>query len=221
MSSEKKVYKVNTKALKKLFIVAGTVFIIIILLIPIKKGINILYLKSWVWHDISKYNFEVKLPRAYKDISVNNSDITGISSSAYTTDTNVKINEEYVAQAPEVVYYGGNILNGISMMIQCLTTEKTDRTLDDIADSQHILVKIYYEDDYTIGDAKKEFVTVLDTDAVRTSTDLTAEEEEKTIVNYLVPMEDKEVTITFLGKKASIEKAQEEIEKIINQMKIK
>lgn len=218
-NEEKIVYKFNTKALMWFILIVISALFVVFLSIPIKNWIRVSYLKSWEWHEVPKYNIEFKLPRAFKDLELKTQSSSQLSSSIFTTDTDVKVNEEYVSQKPEVVYYGGNILNGISMMIQCLNTEKTTRSLDDIADSQHVLVTIFYEDDYNIGEATKEYVTVLSSDAIRTSTDLTNSEEVRTMINYLVPTDDKEVTITFFGRKNDIESAEKDIEKIITNLK--
>ena len=216
---EKKVYKANKKALFGILLIAFIVFFCGFLIKPIMNSIKNWYLSMWIWHDIPSYSFKVKLPRAYKDAQLKEDDGTGIAYSAFLTDTNITMNEEYVAKSPERVYYGANSLNGIHMMIQCLSTPKTDRSLEDIADSQHVLIRIFYEDDFEISSTQKEFVDVMGTSGVRTVTDLTNDDGTITIINYLIPMEDKEVTISFYGLKDNINKAEEEIERIISEMK--
>ena len=216
----KKVYRANTKALSKIIIAIIVIFFLAIFAIPVKNGITYLYLNTWKTHEISKYHIQLKLPRAYQPLENNSQELSQIASSLISTDTSVKVNEKYVSQMPEVVYSGGSILNGVSLMIQCLSPEsKTTKSLDDIAESQHILVHIYYEDDYAISDPQKEYVTIMETEAIRTATDLTNEQGTKTMIHYLIPMEDKEVTITFMGKKENVEKAKSEIEKIVKQMR--
>lgn len=219
MRMKKKVYRANKKAIVGIIGIAFIIFLLSFLTKPIMNGINKWYLSTWKWHDIPNYNFKIKLPRAYKDAVLKNNNQTGISTSAFLTNTNITVNEEYIPKSPERVYYGENSLNGIALMIQCLNTPKTERSLDDIADSQHVLIKIHYEDDYEISSPQKEYVSVLGSDGIRIETDLTRDDTTLTIVNYLIPMEDKEVTISFYGIKEEINKAEEEIEKIIKEMK--
>lgn len=218
---EKKVYKANKKAIIGILLIAFIVFFCGFLIKPIMGGIKNWYLNMWIWHDIPSYNFKIKLPRAYEDAKLKENSESGILSSTFLTDTNITMNEEYVSKSPERVYYGKNSLNGISMMIQCLYTPRTDRTLEDIADSQHVLIRIHYEDDYQISSPRREYANVLDTLGVRTATDLTNDKGTITIINYLVPMEDKEVTISFYGEKETVDKYEEEIEKIVSEMKNK
>jgi len=216
---EKKIYKANTDLLKKISIVIGIFFIIVVLAAPMKNGITYLYLNSWEWHEIPDYHLRIKLPRAYKEIEQEKMSDTSLISSIISTETSVNVSGDYMIQRPEVVYYGGNILNGVSIMIQCLSTTKTTKTLDDIADSQHVLVRVYYEDDYRLSEPQKEYVTILGTDAIRTATNLVNDEGTKTMINYLVPTEEKEVTITFLGKEENIARAEKEIHRIVTTMK--
>lgn len=215
----KKVYKANTIAIKKFLTLLLCTFLLLLIAGPIRRFFRVRYLNTWVEHDIEKYEINLKLPRAYKEVELKSSSYGNFFSSAFKTDTDVKINEEYVLQKPEVVYSGGNILNGVMMMMQCFYTEPTTRSLEDIAESQHILVNIYYENQYDIGNPTTEYATILDTDAIRTTTTLTNEEEQLLITNILVPMKDKEVTITFIGDKEKMEEAENEIQKIIQSIK--
>ena len=216
---QKIVYRANKKLLKRLLIVTLVIFLIGVFAIPIKNGLELLYLKSWIWHDIEKYGFSIKLPRAYKDIELENNDRFGIISSIFNTEASVEVNEEYVSKTPDIVYNGGNVLNGIGLMIQCLETEKTTKTLDEIAESHLVLTTIYYEDEYTIGELEKEYVEILGGQGIRTSIDLSNKKGTKTMVSYLLPLEDKEITIMFLGDKESISKSLKEIDDIVSMIK--
>lgn len=209
----KKIYKTNTQLLRKIIIGLCILFLLVLLAIPLKNGAKYIFLNTWKNYEISKYNINFKLPRAYKELEDDTS--SSEISSLISTNTNVKVNEEYISQKPEVVYSGGSSLNGISMMVECFSTSKTTKTLDQIADNQHVLVRIYYEDNYKVSEPTKEFLTILGTDAVSTTTELTNKKGVKTLIQYLVPMSDKEVTITFMGEKENVEKSMNEIEKIV------
>lgn len=215
---EKKIYKMNKNLLKKMLIGITCIFIIVCIVFGAKIGKEILYPQFWKWHDINDYGFSIKLPKTYEELTASK-DKLGISSSAFETETTIQVNEEYVSKKPVTVYNGWNPRNGVSMMVQCLNTEKTTKTLDEIAESNHILITIYYEDDYQIGELQKEYVKVLGCDAVRAMVDISNDDGTKTFVTYLVPMNDKEVTITFLGKKNNIDNSLDEIEKIVSLMK--
>lgn len=214
---EKRVYKANTKAIKKLLLVVIAIFIVLILVGPIKNGVTYLYLKTWEWHTTEEYGIKYKLPRAFEEVKTSVQSSL-LSSAVFTTDTEVKVNEKYVSKTSDIVYSGGNRLNGILLMLQCLKTEKTNKSLDEIAEGQHILVTLNYEKNYTVGEMQKEEVEVLGIQSVRISETLTKVDEEKMIVSYLVPMDDEEVTIIFFGDKENMIKEDSEIRKIVTQM---
>lgn len=218
MKNEKIVYKTNKKMLKRL-IISILIILLVIILTPFAiNGTRNLYLNSWTWHKIEEYNFSIKLPRAYKNIEVENKSY-GIDSSILNAEVSIEENEEYIQKAPEVVYNAGNILNGVGLTIQCLKTAKTSKTLDEIADSHHVLVSINYDDQYEIGDLQKEYVKILENDAVMTSIDMKKGKTTKTLIAYLVPLKDKEITIMFFGNKENISKSMDEIKEIVSKIK--
>lgn len=215
-NKEKKVYKTDKNLLKKI----GRGILAIFGVVLIIFGVKIFIDNSWKWHEINEYDFKIKLPKAYEEIEfVSEKDKYGIASSAFETETTIEVNEEYVSKKPKVVYNGRNVKKGVSMMVQCLKTEKTSKSLDEIAEGNYVLTTICYENNYQIGTFTKEYVKVLETDAVKTVVNISNDEGEKTIVTYLVPMNDKEITMTFMGKKSNIDKAMDEIEKIADTMK--
>lgn len=215
---EKKVYKIDKVLGKKVGIGILIISLLVVLIIFGSTVGKRLYLNTWKWYEVEDYNFSIKLPRAYKSFETSE-DGFGLNSSAFTSEYLVEVEEKYVSKEAEVVYSGGNIINGISLMIQCLYTEKTTKTLDEISEGNYILTTIYYEDNYNIGELQKEYVQVLGSDAIRNIVDISNDDVTKTLITYLIPLEDREITITFLGKKESVMKSMEEIEKIISQMK--
>lgn len=219
-TENKVIYKANKKLLVRILLGVLIIFLIILFAPFIKSGVELLYLNSWTWHKIGEYNFSIKLPRAYKDYEV---DYAGekyaINSSIFDVDVTVEENNEYMKKVPETVYNGGNILNGVGLTIQCLKTDKTTKTLDEIAESHHVLVSINYDDEYEIGELQKEFVKILGNDSVMTSIDMTKGKEEKTLVTYLLPLEDREITIMFFGNRKNISNSIEEIREIVSKIK--
>ena len=221
--TQKVVYRANTKVLKKLIIPAILLLTIVILAGPIRKGVSYLYWNTWKWYDIEKYQLELKLPRAYHEVEISKKNTSEIVSSFFKTDSEVTVNQDYVSKQTEVVYAGESVLSGVSIIVQCLNVEKTTRTLSDLGDSQNALLKIYYGDKYNVGETKKEYITALETQALKASTDLSEKKDKGdiTIINYLIPTEKEEVTVTFLGTKSEMAKANNEIESIISQMYLK
>ena len=214
----RKVYKINKSLAKKVikgFFILFIVMILLIIGIPLAKKC---YLSSWKYHKFKEYNLNIKMPRAYENL-LEDKDGININTSAFISEFDVKVNENYVSKEANTIFKGINMLNGINLMIQCLNTEKTTKTLDEISEGNYLMTMIYYEDNYSIGPLNKEYVKVLNNDTVRNMVDLSNNAGNNTMVTYLIPLEEKEITITFFGKKEKISNNLKEIEKIISEIK--
>lgn len=215
--TQKVVYKTNSKLIKKMLIWGLIIVFIILIAAPAKYGITMLYYNFWKQYKVENYDFSFKLPRAFREqeIATQESSINLSSLLAESVSGDI---EEYLKK-PESVYRGGNVLNGIGMLIQCLKTSKTSRTLDEIADSHEILLEISYGDNYTVKEKNRENVVILDTDSVKMVSTIANPKKSNLFVSYLIPKEDMEITIMFYGSEQSIDEASEQIEKIIASIK--
>ena len=216
-TEKKVVYKANKKLVKKMIIWGGLIIAVIVLADPVKSGVTMLYYNSWKQHKIEDYNFSFKLPRAFKEqeVTVKKSNIN-LSS---LIEENISGDVSELLRKPESVYRGGNILNGVSMLIQCFKTSRTTRTLDEIADSHEILLEINYGDNYEVKEKSREQVVILDTDSMKTVSTIENAKESNLFVSYLIPKEDMEITIMFYGSEKNITEASEQIEEIIASVK--
>ncbi len=220
MKKEVKVYKVNKKFLKNIVIGILIILIIVIIAFPVQKLIRNIYYNSLVEYKFDKYNFSIKIPRAYKDLTGDiDDDDFGLNESAFKTDTDIKVDEKYVPQKPTVIFKAGNTLNGISIAIGVLVTEKTSLTLEEIAKNYQTTIMANYDDRYIIGNLEAEYLTILGSDAIRAKVEMYNDEESNTFLAYLAPLDDKEVTITFYGKTDKINENLNDIEKIISRIK--
>ena len=216
-NKQKVVYKSNKKLIKKMLIYGLVIFLVLILAPIVKYGITMLYYNSWKQYKIEDYNFSFKLPRAFEEQEVVTKESNVNLSSLLSESVSGELLENL--KKPESVYRGGNILNGIGMLIQCLKTSKTTKTLDEIADSHEILLEINYGDNYAVNEQSREQIVILDTDAIKTVSTIVNDEEKNLFVSYLIPKEDMEITIMFYGSEESMNEASEQIEKIIASMK--
>ena len=216
-NKQKVVYKSNKKLIKKMLIWALIIAVVVILAAPVKYGVTMLYYNSWKQYKIADYNFRFKLPRAFKEQETTTKQSTIDLSSLLSESASGDLTE--LLKKPESVYRGGNVVNGVSMLIQCLKTSKTTRTLDEIADSHEILLEINYGDNYTVNEQSREQVVILDTDAIKTVSKIVNDRESNLFVTYLIPKDDMEITIMFYGPEESMNEASEQIEKIIASVK--
>ena len=216
-TEQKVVYKSNKKMIKKMLIWGLIIIIVFALAAPVKYEIKKLYYNSWKQYKVEDYDFSFKLPRAFKEQEVVKKESSMNLSSLLDENVSGELTE--YLKKPDSVYRGGNILNGVSMLIQCLKTSRTTRTLDEIADSHEILLEINYGDNYEVKEKSREQVVVLGTDSMKTVSTIVNTKESNLYVSYLIPKEDMEITIMFYGSEKSITEASEQIEKIIASVK--
>ena len=217
---EVKVYRVNKKLLKRIII--GIIIIVLITFIafPLTNFVKNMYYSSLVEYKFDKYNFSIKVPRAYEDLTVGeNEDYFTLNESAFKTETGIDVDEKYVSKKPTTIFRAGNILNGIYMALSVLETEKISLTLDEIATNYQATIMANYDDKYTIGNLETEYLTILNGEAIKVKIEMYDKKVSNTFVTYLAPLEDKEVTITFYGKTTEINKNLDEIENIISTIK--
>ncbi len=216
-TEQKIVYKSNKKLIKKMLIWGLVIVLVLVFAAPVKYGITMLYYNSWKQYKVEDYNFSFKLPRAFEEQEVVKKESSMNLSSLLDESVSGELTE--YLKKPDSVYRGGNILNGVSMLIQCLKTPRTTRTLDEIADSHEILLEINYGDNYEVKEKSREQVVVLGTDSIKTVSTIVNTKESNLYVSYLIPKEDMEITIMFYGSEKSITEASEQIEKIIASVK--
>lgn len=216
MKKEEKVYKTNTKIIKKLLILMAIVLVVTILYEPAKYLIIRATLSIYEGHEFANSNITMKLPKAYKEVIEEDEDYQ-INVSGVEGEADVKVNQEYLNTLPQKLYKGVNVLNGISMVAtEKEVPKKTMLTPEELADRYYVLVQIYFED-AQIGEPIWETVNILGTEGAKVFVDI----DDKTRVGYLIPLDNSELTIEFSGTKENVEKYKNEIEKIVENIKMK
>lgn len=216
MKKEEKVYKTNTKIIKKLLILMAIVLVVTILYEPAKYLIIRATLSIYEGHEFANSNITMKLPKAYKEVIEEDEDYQ-INVSGVEGEADVKVNQEYLNTLPQKLYKGVNVLNGISMVVtEKEVPKKTMLTPEELADRYYVLVQIYFED-AQIGEPIWEAVNILGTEGAKVFVDI----DDKTRVGYLIPLDNSELTIEFSGTKENVEKYKNEIEKIVENIKMK
>lgn len=216
MKKEEKVYKTNTKIIKKLLILMAIVLVVTILYEPAKYLIIRATLSIYEGHEFANSNITMKLPKAYKEVIEEDEDYQ-INVSGVEGEADVKVNQEYLNTLPQKLYKGVNVLNGISMVAtEKEVPKKTMLTPEELADRYYVLVQIYFED-AQIGEPIWEAVNILGTEGAKVFVDI----DDKTRVGYLIPLDNSELTIEFSGTKENVEKYKNEIEKIVENIKMK
>ncbi len=173
--------------------------------------------------EIEKYGFTISYPNSYIDIEKEDADevkkITGKVASILTDQDidNPKISVDMVEQ----VIKAKSDLTGMTIMVEAIKKDKTTKTIEDICKDYIVMFQVFNESEDVIYQNYEE-TTVDGNPAGRTEIYVTGKTDNvyPGMVSYLIPLEDREITIVFTGTKAMLEYFSKDIQKIINTVKI-
>ena len=167
---------------------------------------------------ISEYNFEISYPKAYKDAISN--DVSSDMNNVLTKESG-EIISEYMENLNlvEVVKNLKNESNGIKLNIEAIYTEKTSLDLEEICKRYAVMFKIYNEE-RVIKENINEIINIGGYEAGKVTLKVKGEKEDAIVIAYLLSLEDREITVKFIGSESMILKNEKEINKIINSLKI-
>lgn len=109
--------------------------------------------------------------------------------------------------------------NGIKMTIEAIKISKTTLELEEICKRYAVMFKIYNED-REIKEIKNEIVELIGNKVGKVTLKLKTKQEDAILIAYLISLEDREITITFIAPASTIEKYNTEIEKIVSTLKV-
>lgn len=214
-----KKYKINKKPL----IIVLTISFVLALLLTgrsyIDYGFKYIYLNTWKEYEFKDYDLEFSLLRAYKTVEKEENTTYKIGSSILSTIVDVSGDKFNQLARPQRIFSGGNIYTGINIAINCLKTSKTTKPLEEVTESYCLMIPYFYEDDYETGECVTENLSREDADIIQISCDLVDDENNKTIVMYLMSFEDKEVTVTFFGNTEKVNSEMKNLQEIISKIK--
>lgn len=203
----------------------GYIILISILLLGVLIGIGRFVIKEYMnnkfeKHAIEKYGFEISYPKSYKEVVISGDDKKGILSGITTSESGEQISE-YIQNLnfAETVKNLKNEVNGIKLLIEAISIEKTTLSLEEICDRYVVMFQIYNEE-RIIKDSKFEIIKINEEDVGKVTIRVKGENEDAMVVAYLLSLDDKEITVTFIGTETLLAKRENEINKIINSLKI-
>jgi len=112
-----------------------------------------------------------------------------------------------------------NSKKGIKFTIEAMNIEKTSLTLEEICERYAVMFQIYNEERKII-DTKNEKVNIDGNEVGKVTLKVKGESEDSIVIAYLMSLENKEITVTFIGQESSIIRNENEINKIINSIKV-
>lgn len=169
---------------------------------------------------IEEYGMSISYPLAYEPI------IEEITNKEYISQTitsslvgNAK-NEDLSLTLVEKVIHAKSSDSGLTLLVEAIKKEKTKKTLEEISKNYITMFRVFNEN-LEILESNIEEVEVDGNLAAKVTIYAVANDITKMpgMVSYLIPMEDREITIAFAGTREMLKENEKEINKIIKSVK--
>lgn len=203
----------------------GYIILISVLLLGILLGIGRAFFEKYQnnkleKHVIDKYGFEISYSKAYKEIISTSENIDDKLSNLTVTESGEQI-AEYMQNLNlvETVRNLKNKENGIKFIIDAINKEKTKLSLEEICKRYIVMFKVYNEEQI-VKESNVEIIKIGENEAGKVTIKVNGETSDSLLIAYLLPLEDKEITLTFIAPEEIFIQNENEIDKIVNSLKI-
>lgn len=201
-------------------------FLIFILMMSV--GLGAMYVKDMMVYtyktvNIDEYGITLKYPRAYEEIEKEkDSSIEQISSQIQAAvDEYEKSGDSLIEFTKELIDVKSKV-SGITLLIEGIKKEKTTKTIEQICKDYKVMFRVYNPNAVIKSSDYKE-ISIDGKNAGRV--EIYIENQKGTslpgLITYLIPLEDREITITFMGTDKLFKNSKNEIEKITKSIKLK
>lgn len=174
--------------------------------------------------DFEEYGFQISYPKHYNEVIKEKVNIEKATENLmmYVTNSD-EPNPELVPTFVTELLDAQSTKNGISMHIEAIKKEKTPKTIEQLCKDYCIMYQVFHEDLKIIAEEHEE-ISVNDMKIGKIKIYIEKREmlnDNLMFVAYLIPLEDREITISFGGTVTIMENNKNEIAKIINTLKVK
>lgn len=201
-----------------------TILLIVLLMMVAGSALIVVKETSESWYknvEIAEYGLQISYPRAYKDIEKEESNVEKIGTNIETTIIEEDKENSISVDLIKELIHAKSQKSKLTILIEGIKKEKTKKTIEQICKDYMTMFKVYNEDVYVLTDEYYE--TTLDgvpVGVVEMVVEGKTELVYPKLVAYLIPLEDREITITFTGTLDLFEENQKEVNKIINSVKL-
>lgn len=201
---------------------------LLVFILMLAMGAGVIYVNEMLKYTyktvkVKDYGLQLKYPRAYEDVVKNTkTDVEQISNQIEV------VVEEYEKSGDGLLEFTEELINtkskvsNITLLIEGIKKEKSTKTLEQICKDYIVMFKVFNSNP-TIKSSKYEEVVVDGKNAGRVEIYIEGKDGKSCpgIISYLFPLNDREITITFMGTEKLFANNKNEINKIVDSIKIK
>ena len=187
---------------------------------------GMLYMKqaAQYWYKkvkIEEYGMQISYPNSYVDIPLEE-DIEQITNNIASIILHEDINTPGVSvDMVEQILHAKSDITQLTIYAEAIKTEKTSKTIEQICKDYIVMFKVFNEYENVVSETYEE-VTIDGVPAGRV--EIYVEGKSNYVypgmISYLIPLEDREITIVFMGTDELFNYFEKEINKIINSVKL-
>lgn len=189
--------------------------------------VGIIYVKemSKRWFkevEVAEYGLTISYPNSYKDLPKEDDNVKEITDKVTSILTKQDIdNPDISVDMVEKIIHAKSDLTGMTIMVEAIKKEKTTKSIEDICKDYLVMFQVFNESEEVIYKDHRE--TIVDGNpAGRTEIYVTGKTDDvfPGMVSYLIPLEDREITIVFSGTREMLEYFEKDIQKIIDTVEL-
>lgn len=169
---------------------------------------------------IDEYGMSISYPMAYEPIieeATNKEQISQTITSSLVEETQ---NEDLAITLVEKVIHAKSSDSGLTLLVEAIKKEKTTKTLEEISKNYITMFRVFNENleilESNIEEVEVDGILAAKVTIYAVANDIT---QMPGMVSYLIPMEDREITIAFAGTRDLLKNNEKEINKIIKSVK--
>lgn len=191
-------------------------------------ALGLLYIKQMSKHwyknvEIKEYGIELSYPNSYVDIPKKSDDLEQISNNVASiiVKEDIKTSGVSVDMVEEILHAQSDITQ-MTIYAEAIKKTKTPKTLEEICKNYIVMFKIFNENENVVYE--KYETTIIDgIEAGRVEIYVTGKKSNvyPGMISYLIPLEDREITLVFTGTQELFKIHQKEINKIIKSIKLR
>ena len=172
--------------------------------------------------EVAEYGLTISYPNSYIDIQKDPDYTEGMIDKVTSILTKQDIDNPNISvDMVEKIIHAKSDLTGMTIMVEAIKKEKTTKSIEDICKDYIVMFQVFNESEEVIYKDYEE-TTVDGNIAGRTEIYVTGKTDDvyPGMVSYLIPLEDREITIVFSGTREMLEYFEKDIQKIINTVKL-
>lgn len=201
---------------------------LLVFILMLAMGAGVIYVNEMLKYTyktvkVKDYGLQLKYPRAYEDVVKNTkTDVEQISNQIEVVVEEYEKSGDVLLEFTEELINTKSKVSNITLLIEGIKKEKSTKTLEQICKDYIVMFKVFNSNP-TIKSSKYEEVVVDGKNAGRVEIYVEGKDGKSCpgIISYLFPLNDREITITFMGTEKLFANNKNEINKIVDSIKIK